>query len=139
MAGTLNTPFTPDADITAQLTGSGRPNPGFNGAATIGAGYSPVYAASIDIAPILQKSRFVLITTTAGVGNATITSSFVAPAGALLQIQIANDSGAARTITFSTGFRTTATVVGTASKIFLVDFTSDGTTWNEGGRAGPIT
>jgi hypothetical protein len=135
MAGIKNTPFTPDSDIVAQITGTGQPTPGYNGAATVGSGFAPVYAASIELAPFLQKSRFVLITTTAGVGNASLTAAFVAPAGARLAVQIANDAGGARTITFSTGFRATGTVVGTASKIILVDFVSDGTTWNEVARS----
>jgi hypothetical protein len=139
MAGTINTPFTPDADITAQLTGTGRPNPGFNGATTIGAGFAPVYAATIELSPFLQKSRFVSIVTTAAIGNATLTTLFVPAAGAQLAIQILNDASGARTITFGTGFRAAATVVGTASKIFVVEFVSDGTTWNELGRAGPTT
>lgn len=135
MAGIKNTAWSPDADITAQITGTGQPTPGYNGPTTIGAGFTPVYAATIELSPFLQKSRFILLTTTSGVGNATLTTLFVPSAGCQLYIQINNDAGAARTITFTTGFRTTATVVGTASKAAIIEFTSDGTTWNESGRS----
>lgn len=133
MAGINNTPFTPDHDKVAQLTGTGRPTPGFNGSTTIGAGFTPVYAASIDIAPFLVKSSFVNITTTA-LGNATITCSNIPPAGAVCNIQIFNDAGGARTITFGTGFRASGTIVGTASRLATIEFISDGTTFNEFGR-----
>jgi len=135
MAGIKNTPFTPDADITAQITGTGQPTPGFTGAASIGAGITPVYAASIELAPFLQKSRNIQINTTSGVGNATLTAAFVPASGSTLIIQVNNDATAARTITFGTGFRPTGTVVGTNSKAILVSFTSDGTTWNEKARS----
>lgn len=137
MAGTNNTPYTPDSDIVAQISGTGNKSPGYTGASTVGAGFSPVYASTIELAPFLQKSRFILITTTSAVGAATITAAFVAPAGCQLNVQIANDAGGARTITFGTGFRPVSTVVGTASEIFVVEFVSDGITWNESGRAGP--
>ena len=140
MAGIKNTPFTPDADIVAQITGTGQPTPGFNGASTTGSGVAPTYAASIELAPFLQKSRFVLITTNSTIGNSTLTAAYVAAAGAILNIQVANDASAARTITFSTGFRSTGVLTGTNSKILLVGFVSDGTIWNEVARSvGAIT
>jgi len=132
-----NTPFTFDPDIVAQLTGTGKANPGFNGNPALGSGVSPVYAASIELAPLLQKSRFIIIVTNSTVGNATLTCALTPPspgAGDLV-IQINNDAGGARTITFGTGFRSTGTVVGTASKAILVSFYWDGLTWNETGRS----
>lgn len=138
MSGTNNTAWSPDADLTAQITGSGKATPGYNGPTSIGAGFVPVYAATIELAPFLMKSRFINITTTSGVGNATLTCALVPPTGgALMTIQIANDASAARTITFGTGFRSTATIVGTASDIFVIGFVFDGLTWNEAFRAGP--
>lgn len=125
----INTAFSPNPDLVAQVTGSGQPAPG---AGTTG--LAPTYASSIELAPTLQYSRFVAINTTSGVGNATITAAYVAQAGARLVVQINNDAGGARTITFSTGFRVTGTVVGTASKAIVVIFCSDGTTWNEASR-----
>lgn len=139
MAGIKNTPFTPDADLVAQLTGTGNATPGYNGPSTIGAGVTPVYAASIELAPFLQKSRFILISTNSTVGNATLTAAFVPPAGSQLNIQINNDATSPRTITFSTGFRTTGVITGTNSKIYNIELVSDGTTWNETGRSGPTT
>lgn len=135
-----NTAFTPAHDIVAEITGSGAPNPGFTGAATVGAGLTPTYAASIELAPFLQVTRCIIIVTTAGIGNATLTAAFVPAAGAILRIQVNNDAGAGRTITFSTGFRfTAATLVGTASKIMTIMFQSDGTTWNELSRTIAMT
>lgn len=120
--GLNNTAFSPNADMTAQITGSGQPVPGT---------LAPTYVASgsTDITAILQYSRYVEITT--ATGNSTVISSFVSTDGGRLVISIANDASGARTITFGTGFRSTGTVVGTASKVILVEFVSDGSTWNE--------
>lgn len=126
-----NTAFSPNPDFIAQLTGSGAIVAGVSGT-----GITPTYASSIELAPYLQATRFIVINTTSAVGNATLTAAYVPQAGARLVIQINNDASGARTITFSTGFRPTATVVGTASKAILVEFTSDGTTWNELARSG---
>lgn len=125
MAGTNNTPFSPNSDLVAQLTGSGQAIPG---------NPAPTYVASgnTDITSVLQYTRFVPITT--ATGNSTVLTSFVAKAGAPLNIQINNDASNPRTITFGTGFRSTGVVTGTNSKAILVAFVSDGTTWNEVGR-----
>ena len=130
MAGTNNTPFSPNSDLVAQLTGSGQPVP---------AAIAPTYVASgnTDITSVLQFTRFVPITTVTG--NSTVNTSFVARAGAILHIQVNNDAANPRTITFGTGFRTTGTLTGTNSKIMLVAFASDGTTWNETARTAAIT
>jgi len=125
----VNTAFSPNPDFVAQITGSGVTAPGQGTT-----GIAPTYASSIELAPTLQFSRFVAINTTSAVGNATITAAYVPQAGARLVIQINNDASGARTITFSTGFRVTGTVTGTASKAILVTFCSDGTTWNEASR-----
>jgi len=129
-----NTAFSPNPDFVAQVTGSGVTVGGVSGT-----GITPTYASSIELAPYLQTTRFIAINTTSAVGNATLTAAYVPQAGARLIIQINNDASAARTITFSTGFRTTGTVTGTASKIILVTFCSDGTTWNEASRTTAIT
>lgn len=123
---TNNTPFSPNADLTAQVTGSGGPVPG---------SVKPTYAATMALDAVMLYSRYVEIVTTSAVGNATLTTGVGANPGARLIIQIDNDSGGARTITFGTGFRSTGTVVGTASKIFVVEFCSDGLTWNEVARS----
>jgi len=124
-----NTAFSPNPDFTAQITGSGVTVAGVSGT-----GIAPTYASSIELASYLQSTRFIVINTTSAVGNATITAAYVPQAGARLVIQINNDASGARTITFSTGFRATGTVTGTASKAILVTFCSDGTTWNEASR-----
>jgi len=128
--GLNNTAFTPNADKVAQLTGSGNtaagnPNNG---------GISPTYAATVALDAFIPFTTFIALTTTSAVGNASLTVATIPQPGARLVIQINNDSGGARTITFSTGFRSTGTVVGTASKAILVEFVSDGTTYNEIGR-----
>jgi hypothetical protein len=125
-----NTAFSPNPDFTAQITGSGVTVAGVSGT-----GIAPTYASSIELASYLQSTRFIVINTTSAVGNATLTAAYVPQAGARLVIQTNNDASGARTITFSTGFRPTGTVVGTASKAILVEFTSDGTTWNETARS----
>ena len=128
-----NTAFSPNPDFTAQITGSGVTVAGVSGT-----GITPTYASSIELAPYLQSTRFIAINTTSVVGNSTLTAAYVPQAGARLVIQINNDSSGARTITFSTGFRVTGTVTGTASKAILVTFCSDGTTWNEASRTTAI-
>ena len=138
--GVNNTAFAPNADLTAQFTGSGAPVPGWTGPASVATGFVPFYAAVIDLAPILQVTRWINIVTTAGVGNATINCSAVPPAGCKVSLQVNNDAGAARTITFGTGFRTTAaTLIGTASKIMIITFISDGITLNEEDRTIAMT
>lgn len=122
--GLNNTAFSPNADKVAQITGSG---------VAIPTNITPTYAATIALDSILIGSNFVLVVTTS-LGAATLTTGYVPNAGAQASIQINNDAGGARTITFGTGFRSTGTVTGTQSKAILVTFTSDGTTWNEDGR-----
>lgn len=128
-----NTAFSPNPDFTAQITGSGVTVAGVSGT-----GIAPTYASSIELASYLQSTRFIVINTTSAVGNATLTAAYVPQAGARLVIQTNNDASGARTITFSTGFRVTGTVTGTASKAILVTFCSDGTTWNEASRTTAI-
>ncbi len=126
MSGTNNTPFTPNADITAQITGTGAPVPG---AVTL------TYAATQDITALLRYSRYVKITgsnTTSA--TTTITSNFVAPAGARLVVNVTADATGTVTATFSTGFKVVTTVAATLSTNFPVDFVSNGTNWVEVAR-----
>lgn len=124
--GINNTTFDNNGDLTTQLSGMGNP---------IAGSISPVYAATIALDAIMMYSRFVSITTTSAVGNATVTTNVGANPGGRLVIQVNNDASGNRTITFGTGFRPEATIVGTASKALLVEFVSDGTTWNEVARS----
>lgn len=122
-----NTAFTPNPDLVAQSSGSGN-----NIAGTV----AIPYAATIALEKYLLGSRFFTIALT---GALTLTTAFVANAGAHLILQLGSD-GTGRTTTFSTGFRSTGTLAGTASDIFLIQFISDGTTWNELSRSvGAIT
>jgi hypothetical protein len=136
--GVNNNAFSPNPDLVAQITGSGAPLTGFNGATTIGAGFAPTYAAAIEIGPFIGNNytRWVDIVTNSTVGNATVNSAnFVPPAGGCLWVAIDNDATAARTITFGTNFRSTGTVVGTNSKQICVAFVSNGTSWCEFARS----
>ncbi len=118
--GVNNTTFSPNADKTAQITGSGQPVPG---------SVAPTYAATVALDSFLQYSTFIKMTLT---GALTLTAA-VPSAGAILNIQLTSD-GTGRTTTFSTGFRSTGTLAGTASQTMGITFVSDGTTWNEMSR-----
>jgi len=124
--GVNNTAFSPNSDITAQLTGTGGPVPG---------AVSLTYAATQAIASILQYSRYVEIngsnTTSA---TTTVTTTFVPPKGARLIVNVLADSTGTVTATFSTGFKVTGTVAATSSTNFPIDFVSNGTVWVETGR-----
>ena len=122
---TNNTAFSPNADLVAQLSGSGNLVPG-----TVAA----TYATNTDITAILQYSRFVQITTTNAVGNSTVIFTGTAPRG-LLIVEITNDAVQAETVTFGAGFRPTATVVGTNSKTISVAFFGNGTKFVEFARS----
>lgn len=129
MAGTNNTPFTPNADITAQMTGSGAPVPG---------AISPTYAATQAIGSILQYSRYVrLLGVNATSATATITTTFVAAAGAIMSVSC-EASGGTVTYTFSTGFKVSDTAVATVGTAMTVNFRSNGTSWVESGRSAAI-
>ena len=124
--GTNNTAFAPNADITAQITGSGNAVPG---------AVSLTYAATQAIGPILQYSRYVEIngvnTTSA---TTTVTTTMIALKGAHLIVNVLADATGTVTATFSTGFKSTGTVAATASTNFPVLFVSNGTNWVEVAR-----
>ena len=120
--GINNTPYDLNADLVAQLSGMGN---------AVAGSVSPTYAATTVLDTVMQYSRYIKIVTTSAVGNSSLTTLTGANPGGLLIIQVNNDAGGARTITFSTGFRSTGTLVGTASQAMVVCFVCDGTTWNE--------
>ena len=93
---------------------------------------NPTYASSIAIDTTAANNFF--ITTTSAVGNATITSPNINPAGQQIQIVITGDASAIRTITFGTGFLATGTLATVVSKTSVIDFTSNGTVYVETGR-----
>ena len=129
-----NTVFTPQPDAVAQLVGSGSGTPGFTGPSATGTGVVPVYATTVDLDAFIQNSTFVSLTGD-NTNACTVSILSVKPAGHLLTVQF-NQPAAGHTsvLTFGTGFRSTGTVTGTASKCILVTFRSDGTTYNEVGR-----
>ena len=124
--GVNNNAFTPNADIIAQLTGTGQPVPG---------ALSLTYAATQAIASILQYSRYVEIAGSNTTSSTTsITTTFVATPGSLLIVNVKADSSGTVTATFSTGFKSTGTVAATLSTNFPVLFVSNGTAWVEVAR-----
>lgn len=121
-----NNIFTGDANMLAALTGRGSPN--LISVITTGNLYNISGTTSIDpVAGMFQQ----LVT---GAGNTTLQSIGVGLPGQLLLLEVANDSGGARTITFGSNFRSTATLVGTSSRSMLIEFVSNGVKWMEVGR-----
>lgn len=134
-----NTIFVPNADSVCQLVGAGGGSPGFQGPSTIGAGLTPVYAATIDLDPFIQNSS--LVTITGDNTNAcTVSILSVKPAGAMLCVMFSQPAaGTTSVLTFGTGFRSTGTVApATASKTIAVTFRSDGTNYIETGRGAQV-
>lgn len=124
--GVNNTAFSPNADMVAQLTGSGQPIPG---------AVSLTYAAAQAIESLLQYSRYVEINGVSTVSaTTTVTTAFVATAGALLIVNVKASASGTVTATFSTGFKVVGTVAATASTNFPVLFVSNGTAWVEVAR-----
>ena len=125
--GVNNTSFDPNADKTAQLTGSGNVVPG---------GVVATLAATIALDSYQVNSNFISITNTASISAVTVTSGAIANPGGLLFVQFNQYSGGSGALTFSTGFRPNGTVTPSSLKAILVEFASDGLTWNEVSRSG---
>jgi hypothetical protein len=123
MDGT-NTIFSCDRNKAAQLLA---------GPGTVTPPVTPVYAAAMTVHS--GQGLYQKIVTTSAVGNATVNITYLGKFGELMVLEIANDAGGARTITFGTNFRSTGTVVGTASKSIIVGFFSDGAGWKEAFRS----
>jgi hypothetical protein len=81
-------------------------------------------------------SAFVITTAT---GNSNVAFVPAPTKGQEITLIINNDSGGARTITFTTAAKSVGTLVGTASKACTITFLSDGTNAYETGRAGAAT
>jgi len=127
--GVNNTSFDPNADKTAQLTGSGNVVPG---------GVVATLAATIALDSYQVNSNFISITNTASISAVTVTSGAIANPGGLLFVQFNQYTGGSGALTFSTGFRSTGTVTPTSAKAIVVAFVSDGTTYNEFARAASV-
>ena len=124
--GLNNTAFSPNADKTAQLTGSGEPVPG---------AISPTFAATVDVSNILNYSTYVrIIGVNATSATCTITTTVVGNAGAILAVACEGSDGTV-TYTFSTGFKVSATAAATVGTAMTVTFRSNGTNWIEAGRS----
>ena len=119
-SGVNNTAFSPNPDYVAQLTGSGQP---------VANNVSVTATANTTITSILQYSRYVAITSN-GANYNVITANSVVPAGGLVGINVINEVGPARTVTWGAGFRANTTTVGVSSKQNMCLFISDGTTLN---------
>ena len=124
--GVNNTAFDINGDLATQITGMGN---AVNGtvAATL--------AATIALDSIMLYSRFITITNTAGTANVSVTTNVGANPGGRLVIQFNQYTGGSGALTFSTGFRSTGTATPSSAKALLVEFVSDGTSWNEVGRS----
>jgi hypothetical protein len=93
---------------------------------------NPTYASAITLDTTAANTFF--LTTTSAVGNTTLTPGTINPQGHQIQILIAGDASAVRTITFGTGFLTTGTLSTVQSKTVVIDLTSNGTAYVETGR-----
>jgi len=118
----------------ARLTGAANTN----NQAALGDFQTPAYAASIAIA-----TKMAVKDTVVRVGTLTGNLSLTIGVGSSTTHPYAGDTitclfladGSNRTVTFSTGFTPSATLVVTASKRASASFMFDGTSWVETGRA----
>ena len=99
-------------------------------ARTIGSVKAAVAGATVT----LTVTDAYVFTWTAG-ENETVNATGTQIAGQFLTCIITNDATLARTITFATGFRPFATIVGTVSKAATITFVSNGTSFFEVSRA----
>lgn len=122
-----NNIFTADSNKLAAFTGKGSPKL-----------VAPAYVAAGTTVVDEDAGEFQRIVT--DTGNSTVNTIGVGIPGQSLVLELANDAGGARTITWGANFRpTAATIVGTASKSMLVAFRSNGVKWMELSRTIAIT
>lgn len=95
------------------------------------------YASTVtlDVRQVLLNKT----TTINAVGNATINLSGGGVAGQMIVVMIINDATSGKTVTFGTFFKPSATVGGTASKVAVVTFISDGNNFYETSRTTGLT
>lgn len=123
MLGPMNI-FGADANMLAQITGM-HPN-------GLVQAIQPSLPYNIGGTTVIDDDNGIFQQLVTGAGNTTLNTDEVGKAGQLLILEIANDAGGARTITFGGNFRVTAaTVVGTASKSILMGFISNGVKYME--------
>ena len=80
------------------------------------------YSATITLT-VTEGNTFTLTST----GNCTINASGTQVTGQEITVLILNDGSLPRTVTFGTGFKAAATVIGTVNKMAALKFVSDGT------------
>ncbi len=125
--GINNTAFSPNADKTAQMTGSGQPVPG---------SISPTFAATVSLDAVLNYTTYVRMLGVSTVSSTcTLTSSNVAGSGARLSISCEASASGTVTYTFGTGFKPSTTAAATLSTAMTVNFISNGTNWVEVSRS----
>jgi hypothetical protein len=124
--GVNNTAFSPNADKTAQLTGTGQAVPG-SVVATL--------AATIALDSYQVNTNYISITNTSAISAVSVTSGAIANPGGLLFVQFTQYSGGSGALTFSTGFRSTGTATPSSLDSLVVAFVSDGTHWCEFARS----
>lgn len=92
----------------------------------VGPTYPTQSAATPGATVSIDVTLGTLYTWTAG-ENETVNATGTQVAGQVMIFLIANDATSARTITFGTGFKPSATIVGMMSKTASIAFVSDGT------------
>lgn len=122
-----NTPFTPNADKIAQMTGSGNP---------VAVSPVPTFAAAVSLTTILVAGTFARVPgVNATSATCTLTTAYVAPAGARCAVMCGSVAAGTVTYTFGTGFKVSGTAAATTLTYMTVNFISDGTNWIEMGRS----
>lgn len=130
MQGTANI-FTADANMLAQMTGKGN--------MPLVLVVTPTNPYNIAGTTLLDETAGLFQQLITGAGNTTLNTITVGKPGQQLYLEIANDAGGARTITFGANFRpTAATAVGTASRSMMFQFMSNGVKWMEMSRTTAI-
>lgn len=116
------TAFTPDANMLAALTGRGN--------MPLIPAITPSLPYNIGGTTVIDDDAGMFQQLATGAGNTTLNTDDVGAPGQLLVLEIANDAGGPRTITWGANFRTAAaTLVGTASKSAMCAFMSNGVKW----------
>jgi hypothetical protein len=96
--------------------------------------YAPAFASTLTPNPWTARTFSQTLT-----GNLTIANPGVKPAGVNLRFILTQDGTGGRTVTWGTDFLTTGSVDTRASKVSVIDFVCDGTSWNQTNTPGSIT
>jgi hypothetical protein len=122
----LNTPFTPNADKLAQLTGVG----------VVPGAISPTYAAAVSLNSLINYALYIRIIGVNAVSAAcAVTTQNILPAGAELDVSCESSAAGTCTYTFGAGFKVSATAAATTLTAMTIRFRSNGTNWIEVSRS----